>query len=166
MALNDKKYLQDNTIVNPEIFESPKRSREEIKKLQESKENYRRQNIRRNNKVRVNTILTLCFVAIICFFTIYRSSMIFSMQNEYLEMQSETKALKNENEALRSQMINASSLNEMISASEELDLVQLNKNEYLTLDLNKNNFKDIEEKIEEDNFIDKAMSFLTLKNFR
>ena len=166
MALNEKRYIQDNKVVNPKTYNSPQISREELRKLKESKENYRNQNIRNNNKLRVNTVLTLCFVAIICFFTIYRSSMIYSLQNEYLEMQNETKVLKNENEALKSQIINASSLNEMVASSEKLNLVQLSKDEYLTLDLNKNNFEDIEEIIEEDSLIDKAMSFLTFKNFR
>ena len=42
---------------------------------------------------------------------------------------------------MKSKLINASSLNEMVNESEKLNLVQLNNNEYLKLDLNKNNFK-------------------------
>ncbi|NLC65638.1 MAG: hypothetical protein GX752_01695 [Clostridium sp.] len=170
MALkNERKYISGNVVVNPETKKTPKtpkRNLEELQKLQESKNQYRRQKIRTNNKVRVNTILTLFLLAIICFFTIYRSSNIYTLQNEYLNLQNETRILKNQNEDMKSKLINASSLNEMVNESEKLNLVQLDNDEYLKLDLNKNNFKDIEEIAETNNLIEKAMSFLSFKAFR
>lgn len=170
MALkNERKYISGNVVVNPEApktGKTPKLKPEDLQRLQESKNEYRREEIRNNNKVRVKTILTLFCIAIICFFTIYRSSKIYSLQNEYLQLQNETRILSNQNEDLKSKLINASSLNDMVNESEKLNLVELDNDEYLKLDLNKNNFKDIEEIEENNNLIEKVMSLLSLKAVR
>ncbi|HCW73263.1 MAG TPA: hypothetical protein DHM90_05110, partial [Clostridiaceae bacterium] len=88
--------------------------------------------------------LTIFFMATGLFVTIFRSGMIYNMQNEYVQMQNDTRATVKSNEALKAKLIQASSIGDIAEKSIALELVSVDKADYLEVDLAKNNFMDTE----------------------
>jgi len=87
MALpNRVQYL--STAPNPEIRREKQREQEEERRrLEKSKKEFHRKNAARNNKMKMSAALTIFFMATGLFVTIFRSGMIYNMQNEYVQMQ-------------------------------------------------------------------------------
>ncbi|HSL86278.1 MAG TPA: hypothetical protein VK861_05050 [Bacteroidales bacterium] len=148
---------------NPEIGREQQRHREEeLRKLEQSRQDFKRKNAARNNKMRMSATLTIFFMAASLFVTIYRSGMIYDMQNEYVQMQTETRMTERSNEALKAKLIKASSIGDIAEKSIELELVSVDRESFIEVDLTKDNFAEIESVTAEPKFTDKIFSMLNL----
>jgi len=162
MALpNRVQYL--STAPNPEIRREKQREQEEERRrLEKSKQDFHRKNAARNNKMKMSAALTIFFMASGLFVTIFRSGKIYNMQNEYVQMQNDTRATIKSNEALKAKLIQASSIGDIAEKSIALELVSVDKADYLEVDLTKNNFMETESVQAEPKFTDKIFSMLNL----
>ena len=166
MALPNRVEYFPGAERNPKIDqEQLTRQREEQKKLERSRQELNRRNALRNNRMKMSVVMTIFFIAAVSFVTIYRSSVIYSLQNEYVTMQKDTRTLGKANEALKAELIKASSINAIVEKSESLALVEPAKDSYLMVDLSKNNFKEDEPVVEKPNLSEKILSALTLNIF-
>lgn len=162
MALpNRVQYL--STAPNPEIRREKQREQEEERRrLEKSKQDFHKKNAARNNQIKIKAALTIFFMAGSLFVTIFRSGMIYNMQNEYVQMQNDTRATVKINEALKAKLIQASSIGDIAEKSVALELVSVDKSDYLEIDLTKNNFIEPEAASAEPKFTDKIFSMLNL----
>lgn len=166
MALPNRVEYFPGAERNPKIDqEQLNRQREEQKKLERSRQELNRRNALRNNRMKMSVVMTIFFIAAVSFVTIYRSSVIYSLQNQYVTMQKDTRTLGKANEALKAELIKASSINAIVEKSESLALVEPAKDSYLMVDLSKNNFKEDEPVVEKPNLSEKILSALTLNIF-
>ena len=166
MALPNRVEYFPGAERNPKIDqEQLTRQREEQKKLERSRQELNRRNALRNNRMKMSVVMTIFFIAAVSFVTIYRSSVIYSLQNQYVTMQKDTRTLGKANEALKAELIKASSINAIVEKSESLALVEPAKDSYLMVDLSKNNFKEDEPVVEKPNLSEKILSALTLNIF-
>ncbi len=165
MALpNRVQYM--NTAPNPEIVREKRRAQEEeTRRLEKSRLEFTKKNAVRNNKRKMSAALTILFVATGLFFTIFRSGMIYNMQNEYVQLQNETRITLKNNEALQADIIKASSIGEIAEKSLELELVSVDKESTIAVDLSKNNFAEDETVVESPKFTEKIFSMLNLNIF-
>jgi cell division protein FtsL len=165
MALpNRVQYM--NTAPNPEIIRDKRRAQEEeTRRLEKSRQEFAKKNAIRNNKMRMSAILTIFFMATGLFITIFRSGMIYNMQNEYVQLQSETRTTLKNNEALQAEIIKASSIGEIAQKSLELELVSVDKESRIVADLSKNNFIVDEPLVGRPKFADRIFSMLNLNIF-
>ena len=165
MALpNRVQYM--NTAPNPEIVREKRRAQEEeTRRLEKSRLEFTKKNAVRNNKRKMSAALTILFVATGLFFTIFRSCMIYNMQNEYVQLQNETRITLKNNEALQADIIKASSIGEIAEKSLELELVSVDKESIIAVDLSKNNFTEDETVVESPKFTEKIFSMLNLNIF-
>ena len=165
MALpNRVQYM--NAVPNPEITREKRRAQEEEKRrLEKSRQEFAKKNATRNNKMRMSAVLTIFFMATGLFVTIFRSGMIYNMQNEYVQLQNETRMTMKNNEALQAEIIKASSIGEIAEKSIELELVSVGQESAITADLSKNNFIEDEPVVEQPKFTDKIFSMLNLNIF-
>ncbi len=162
MALpNRVQYL--STAPNPEIRREKQREQEEERRrLEKSRQDFHKKNAARKNKMKMSAALTIVFMASGLFVTVFRSGMIYNMQNEYVQMQNDTRATIKSNEALKAKLIQASSIGDIAEKSVALELVSVDKSEYLEIDLTKNNFIETEPENAEPKFTDKIFSMLNL----
>ena len=166
MALPNRVQYYPGVEKSPEIHqEELRKQREESKRLEKSKQEFNRRNALRNNRMKMSVVLTIFFIAAVSLVTIYRSSVIYSLQNQYVTLQSETKSLGKGNEALKAELIMASSISEIMKKSEVLALVEPAKDSYLMVDLSRNNFTEEELVVNETNFSEKILSMLSLNIF-
>ena len=166
MALPNRVQYYPGAERNPKIDqEELNRQREESKKLEKSRNELNRRNALRNNRMKMSVVMTIFFIAAVSFVTIYRTSVIYSLQNEYVTMQKDTKSLGKTNEALKAELIKASSINAIVEKSKELALVEPAKDSFLMVDLSKDNFKEDGPVVTEPNFSEKILSALTLNIF-
>ncbi|MGB4590158.1 MAG: hypothetical protein WBI17_13160 [Clostridiaceae bacterium] len=166
MALPNRIQYFPGAERNPKIDqEELNRQREQSKKLEKSRQELNRRNALRNNQMKMSVVMTIFFIASVLFVTIYRTSVIYSLQNDYVSMQKDTNTLGKANEALKAELIKASSINAIVEKSEELALVEPAKDSFLMVDLSRNNFKDDEPVAEEPNLSEKILSALTLNIF-
>lgn len=166
MALPNRVEYFPGAERNPKIDqEQLNRQREEQKKLERSRQELNRRNALRNNRMKMSVVMTIFFIAAVSFVTIYRSSVIYSLQNQYVTMQKDTRTLGKANEALKAELIKASSINTIVEKSQSLALVEPAKDSYLMVDLSKNNFKEDEPVVEKPNLSEKILSALTLNIF-
>lgn len=165
MALTNRvQYL--NTAPNPEIIREKRRAQEEeTRRLEKSRREFANKNAVRNNKRKMSAALTIFFIATGLFFTIFRSGMIYNMQNEYVQLQNETRTTLKNNEALQAEIIKASSIGEIAEKSLELELVSVDNESLIVADLSKNNFAEDEPVVEEPKFAEKIFSMLNLNIF-
>lgn len=165
MALpNRVQYM--NTAPSPEIIIEKRRAQEEERrKLERSRQEFAKKNAVRNNKRKMSAALTIFFIATGLFFTIFRSGMIYNMQNEYVQLQNETRTTLKNNEALQAEMIKASSIGEIAEKSLELELVSVDNENLIAVDLSKNNFAEEEMVVENPKFAEKIFSMLNLNIF-
>jgi cell division protein FtsL len=162
MALpNRVQYL--STAPNPEVSREQRRlQEEESRKLEKSRHEFQRRNAARNNQLRMSAVITIFFMASSLFVTIYRSGIIYNMQNEYVRMQNDTRATYKNNEALKAELIKASSIGDIAEKSIALELVESDREKSLVIDLSKNNFLEEEPVVEQLSFTDKIFSMLNL----
>jgi cell division protein FtsL len=165
MALpNRVQYM--NTAPNPEITREKRKSQEEeTRRLEKSRQEFAKKNAVRNNKRKMSAALTIFFIATGLFFTIFRSGMIYNMQNEYVQLQNETRTTLKNNEALQAEIIKASSIGEIAEKSLEMELVSADKGSLIAADLSKNNFIEDEPVVESPKFAEKIFSMLNLNIF-
>jgi cell division protein FtsL len=165
MALpNRVQYL--NTAPNPEIIREKRRAQEdETRRLEKSRHEFTKKNAVRNNKRKMSAALTILFIATGLFLTIFRSGVIYNMQNEYVQLQNETRTTMKNNEALQAEIIKASSIGEIAEKSLELELVSVDKESTLVVDLSKNNFSEDEAVVVKPKFAEKIFSMLNLNIF-
>lgn len=165
MALpNRVQYM--STAPNPEIIIEKRRAQEEeTRRLEKSRLEFTKKNAVRNNKRKMSAALTILFVATGLFLTIFRSGMIYNMQNEYVQLQNETRTTLKNNEALQADIIKASSIGEIAEKSLELELVSVDKEIIIAVDLSKNNFTEDEPVVERPKFAEKIFSMLNLNIF-
>lgn len=110
----------------------------------------------------MSAVITIFFMASSLFVTIYRSGIIYNMQNEYVRMQNDTRATYKNNEALKAELIKASSIGDIAEKSIALELVESDREKSLEIDLSKNNFLEEEPVVEQLSFTDKIFSMLNL----
>ena len=165
MALPNRiQYM--NAAPNPEInIERRRAQEEERRRLERSRQEFAKKNAARNNKMRMSAVLTIFFMVTGLFVTIFRSGMIYDMQDEYVKLQNETRITMKMNEALQAEIIKASSIGEIAEKSLELELVSAGQDSAITADLSKNNFIEEEPVVEEPRFADKIFSMLNLNIF-
>lgn len=164
MALPRVQY--GSTVLNPGYAqEDPRIQRQEEKRERETQKEYTRRTAMRNNKIRKSVMMTILFMAVASFITIYRGGMIYSMQNQYVSMQSETKTLNKENEDLRAQLIKASSINDIVAKSQAMALVSVSQDSVIRVDLSKNNFKSEESVTAKASLPQKILAYLNQQIF-
>ena len=165
MALPNRiQYM--NTAPNPEITrEKRKAQEEESRRLNKSRQEFVKKNATRNNKMKKSAVIAIALVAACLFLTLYRSGMIYNMQNEYVQLQTETRITTKNNEALMAEIIKASSIGEIAEKSLELELVSVDKESRIVADLSKNNFIEDEPVVVNPGFTEKIFSMINLKIF-
>lgn len=152
-----------STAPNPDVSREQRRlQEEEARKLEKSRQEFQRRNAARNNKLKMSAVFTIFFVAFSLFVTIFRSGIIYNKQNDYVRMQNETRITVKNNEALKAELIKASSIGDIAEKSAVLALVESDRESYLEIDLSRNNFLEEEPVAEKANFTDKIFSMLNL----
>ncbi len=138
MALPDK-YLGTSPFTRPEIDTERRQKREEEQARERSKRTFHKENALRNNKMKIQTMMVILFIASGLFATIFGSCTVYSAQKEYVTMQNETREVLKNNEALKANLIKASAIGELKEKSLALNLVEQG-GQVLTVDLTLDHF--------------------------
>lgn len=140
MALPDK-FLGTSLAPRPEVdYEKKRKNTEEHRVLQESKRKYHKENAARNNKIKIQTMMLILFMASALFVTIFRTGLVYSAQNQFVTLQSETREMVKSNESLQANLIKASAIGELKEKSEVLNLAENIQGLAITVDLSVNHF--------------------------
>lgn len=161
MALKNRPYVNGNTVLKPRIDVVPERIDEDLKKLKKSRQDFMKRNAMRNNKMKMGIISTLLFIGIFSFVTVFRSAQVYNLQKEFVSIQTETRNVSRENEALRAELIKAGALGDIVTRSSSLDLVQADSAQALVVNLDKDNFMPEETVAESRTIMDVLFSFLS-----
>jgi cell division protein FtsB len=140
MALPDK-YLATSPAPRPEVeIERRQKMAEERQAYEQSKRKFHKENAVRNNKLKRETVLLILVVGFMLFGTIYRSGMVYSVQNDYVSLQNETRDISKSNEAMKASLIKASAIGELNEKSILLNLENNGQGTVITVDLSINHF--------------------------
>lgn len=132
-----------HAVPNPSVEREQKRREvEEKRKLQRSKEQYRKKTAVQNNAMKKSVGRSIFFMAVLLAFVLFRSSMVYDLQNQYVGMQNQIRETEKLNEDLRSKIIKASSIKELAEKSKEMELQTVNREDYIEVDLSVNHFSD------------------------
>jgi len=146
MIVKEFEYVNGNTVVKPERREreTDKRKYEE---LQRSKKE-RNKRIREEEKKKRNGILQIAaFIFIVGIFIITRDSQVYSTQRDIDKINSEIKLIKDDNEAIRVELLKVSSLaNIKTKAETKLGMVPATKENTIQIELPNKYFDNIEGK--------------------
>lgn len=132
-----------HAVPNPSVEREQKRREvEEKRKLQRSKEQYRKKTAVQNNAMKKSVGRSIFFMAVLLAFVLFRSSMVYDLQNQYVGMQNQIRETEKLNEDLRSKIIKASSIKELAEKSKKMELQTVNREDYIEVDLSVNHFSD------------------------
>lgn len=160
MALKNRPYVAGNTVLKPRIDVVPVRIEEDLRKLKKSRQDYMKRNAMRNNKMKMGIISTLLFIGIFSSVTVFRSAQVYNLQKEFVGLQTETRQVMKENEALRAELIKSGALEDIVTRSSALELVEADNAFALVVNLDKENFKPEETVAESRTIIEVLFSFL------
>ncbi len=116
---------------------------EERQTLERSKRSFNKENALRNNKIKLQTVILILFIASGLFVTIFRTGTVYMAQKEYVAMQTETREVLRANEALKANLIKGSAIGELEEKALALSLTENGENP-LKIDLSLNHFGDEE----------------------
>lgn len=150
-----------HTVPNPSVErEQKRREAEEQRKLQKSKELFQKKTAARNNEMKRSITKSIFFMAVLLGFVLYRGSVVFQLQNQYVSMQNEIRETLKNSEDLRSKIIKASSIGEVAEKSKNLELVAVDRAEYIEVDLFANHFSEQEIQTEEKSLSERIFSMI------
>jgi hypothetical protein len=161
MALKNRPYVNGNTVLKPRIDVAPERIDEDLRKLKKSRQDFMKRNAMRNNKMKMGIISTLLFIGIFSSVTVFRSAQVYNLQKEFVSIQTETRNVSRENEALRAELIKAGALGDIVTRSSSLDLVEADNAQALVVNLDRENFMPEETVAESRTIMDVLFSFLS-----
>lgn len=160
MALPDK-FLGTSLAPHPEVdHEKRRRNIEERRILEESKRKFQKENATRNNKIKLQTVMVILLIASGLFVTIFRTGMVYSAQNEYVALQTQTREIMKSNEALQANLIKASAIGELKEKSEGLNLTENTQGQLITVDLSVNHFSEEEIVVKPVKLLDRLFSLV------
>lgn len=150
-----------HAVPNPSVErEQKRRENEEKRKLQKSREQYQKKTAARNNSMKKTVARSILFMAVLFAFVLYRSSMVYNLQNQYVGIQNQIRETEKLNEDLKSKIIKASSIKEVAEKSKELELQTVNKEDYIEVDLSVNHFSESVAITEDKSFTERILSFI------
>lgn len=150
-----------HAVPNPSVEREQKRREvEEKRKLQRSREQYQKKTAVRNNAMKRSVGRSIFFMAVLLAFVLFRSSMVYNLQNQYVGMQNQIRETEKMNEDLRSKIIKASSINEIAEKSKELDLQTVNREDYIEVDFSMNHFSEGAAVTEEKSLSEQILSLI------
>lgn len=161
MALKNRPYVAGNTVLKPRIDVVPVRIDEDLRKLKKSRQDFMKRNAMRNNKMKMGIISTLLFLGIFSSVTVFRSAQVYNLQKEFVGLQTETRQVMKENEALRAELIKSGALEDIVTRSSALELVEADNALALVVNLDKENFMPEETVAESRTIIEVLFSFLS-----
>ena len=146
MVVKEFEYVNGNTVVKPER-RSEETDKKKYEELQRSKRE-RNKRKREEEKKRRNGILQIAaFIFIIGMVIISRDSNVYSTQKELTNINSEIKVVRDDNEALRVELLKVASLeNIKTNAEKKLGMVAATKENTIQIELPNKYFDNIENK--------------------
>lgn len=164
MALANRNYIHGNTAPSPQF---DRKAEEEKRRLRESKKRFlesQQKQTRQRRKVHIKTLSAILGVASIFGLTIYRSTVVFEIQKQYVDLQKATTLLRKDNESLDAIIIKMSGIDGISKQAEAIGLVRASAVESIVIDLDKNNFK--EEVITEETQVNPLAKLFTLNTLK
>ncbi|SHJ61056.1 hypothetical protein SAMN02745163_02264 [Clostridium cavendishii DSM 21758] len=147
LVLKDYDYVKGNTALQPKKKETNHEVDKQYEKLKKSKleRKNRLKNQRRKTRAEILQIGALIFV--LGMIAIWRDTNVYSMRNNLSNTNKQISEVSSDNEALRVEILKASSLGNVKKTSEnDLNMVIPTKENIVKVDLTKDNFKKQENK--------------------
>lgn len=151
MVVKEYDYIKGNTALNPKrkVNERDNKKYDELKK---SKKNRERRIQEQKRKTRATMLQISLFILIMGIITIARDSQVFTMQKELTNINKEIKIYEAENEALKVDLLKASSLDNIKDIAEnKLEMNIATKDNIVAVDLSQNYFKELDQKDKSEN---------------
>lgn len=142
---NDELYVSGNTVLKPERVQVERESKERYERLEKHK-NQLRVKKEKEAKVHKARVISLIFISFIIGFTVlYRYSLIYSIQKDYVEARHSVATLEKENENLKINLVKLEDDKTIKDKISSLKMVTANKNLCVNVDLNKDVFNEKKE---------------------
>lgn len=143
MVVKEYDYIKGNAALQPSRKENQREDKERIKR-KKARKNKKLAETRKYNRKALAQIALLIFV--MGTITIFREAQLFKMQREIETITSETKSINDENEALNINLLKSSSIKSVREAAEKMGMVNVTKENTVSLDLSQNYFQGLDDK--------------------
>lgn len=143
MALRKDNYSYNtygNTVLQPDITVKTKEQIRREKEERERRKRERQAQIKQSNKKKIRVMSIIGVATFLFSFSLFRSSTLFSYQKEYNDLKTETRALNQEIEGYKAQIIKGSSIGELTEKASEIGMVSMSDENTLYIDFSKNHF--------------------------
>lgn len=151
MVVKEYDYIKGNTALNPKRKVN-ERDNKKYDQLKKSKKNRERRIQEQKRKTRATMLQISLFILIMGIITIARDSQVFTMQKELTNINKEIKIYEAENEALKVDLLKASSLDNIKDIAEnKLEMNIATKDNIVAVDLSQNYFKELDQKDKSEN---------------
>lgn len=151
MVVKEYDYIKGNTALNPKRKVN-ERDNKKYNELKKSKKNRERRIQEQKRKTRATMLQVSLFILIMGIITIARDSQVFTMQKELTNINKEIKIYEAENEALKVDLLKASSLDNIKDIAEnKLEMNIATKDNIVAVDLSQNYFKELDQKDKSEN---------------
>lgn len=151
MVVKEYDYIKGNTALNPKRKVN-ERDNKKYDQLKKSKKNRERRIQEQKRKTRATMLQVSLFILIMGIITIARDSQVFTMQKELTNINKEIKIYEAENEALKVDLLKASSLDNIKDIAEnKLEMSIATKDNIVAVDLSQNYFKELDKKDKSEN---------------
>lgn len=140
-------YIDGNTVFNPERRPVDPQVEREYEKLKKAKKNRQlREKLKRKKARRATTeVILVMFVAGV--FVIWGDNRVYKAENSLTNMKKAISSLQSENEAFNVQLLKSSSIYDIRNVAEtKLGMIAPTKNDIIKVNLEKKNFKPMNEK--------------------
>lgn len=137
---NDELYVRGNTVLKPERVQIEKENNDKYEKLEKQK-NQLKLKKEKEAKVHKAKIISLIFISFLIGFTVlYRYSLIYSIQKDYVEARQSVGTLAKENENLKINLVKLEDDKTIRDKISSLKMAVASKNVCASVDLNKDVF--------------------------
>lgn len=112
---------------------------EKVKELKRLKKEHLKNKKQVQNKIKAKVMLGITCIFVVGFILLFRYSMMYDMQKQLINMQTETSTLNKQNDALRFQLAKYNNINFVQQKSADLHMVEPTKGTAVYVNLNKQN---------------------------
>lgn len=112
---------------------------EEVKELNRLKKEHLKNKKQVQNKIKAKVMLGITCIFVVGFILLFRYSMMYDMQKQLINMQTDTSSLNKQNDALRFQLAKYNNINFVQQKSADLHMLQPTKGTAVYVNLNKKN---------------------------
>lgn len=142
---NDEYIVRGNTVLKPQIGSVEKEKNEKYERLNKQKKEL---NLKKQTEVKINKAKTLAYIFgffLLGFTVLYRYSLIYSVQKDYVEERQGLVTLQKENENLKINLVKLEDDKNIKEKIDSLKMVTVNKSTCVNVDLDKDVFNEKKE---------------------